>query len=195
VTATEGDSGGSHAVMDPLVMAYLRQVPVDVLRELEADPLTGEIGRMMDEYLSAAQGFVSSAMIPPPLSGPPPPPPPASGAVVVPPGAVVVSVGPVESSVRRDLDRLGKLDEGVRGSLAQMALRMARAYDQYAGADLTKLSRANQELRATLQAMTEVGDDGDDDPSARLPSPVRNGAESGAVDAGRAGGGGSGPVG
>ena len=72
-----------------------------------------------------------------------------------------------------DMERLGKLDEGVRGSLAQMALRLARAYDEFDG-DLTKLTRLNQELRTTLQAMAEVRDDGEHAGGAALPSPVRN---------------------
>ncbi|MEV7264697.1 hypothetical protein AB0N38_14205 [Micromonospora aurantiaca] len=99
--------------------------------------------------------------------------------------------GPVEQSVSDALDRLGKLDSGVRAPLALMARKLARAFDQYQGNDLTKLSRLNQELRQTLTAMVEVGDDGDGD-GADLPAPVWDSAEPGAADAGRAGGGGGG---
>jgi hypothetical protein len=106
--------------------------------------------------------------------------------------------GPVESSVRRDLERLGKLEDGVRASLAAMALRLAQAYDGYDGGDMTKLSRVNQELRQTLAAIVEVGDDGDDGDAAALSTPewsgvptaVRDSEVAGAADAGPANGGG-----
>ncbi len=100
--------------------------------------------------------------------------------------------GPVEMAVRADLERLGRLDEGVRGSLAEMALRMARAYDGYDGADITKLARVNMELRQTLCRIAEVGDDGDGGEAARMSTPVRDAAESGPADAGAADGGGRG---
>lgn len=105
-----------------------------------------------------------------------------------------VEPGPVEIAVRADLDRLGRLDEGVRGSLAQMALRMARAYDRFDG-DLTKLARANMELRQTLERIAEVGDDDDGGEAARMSTPVRDAAEPGAADAGAADGGGGAPAG
>ncbi len=111
--------------------------------------------------------------------------------------------GPVEASVRADLDRLGRLDEGVRGSLAQMALRLARAYDLCADADLAQLARANMELRQTLSRIAEVDDDGDPDEAARTSTPewtggsaaVRDPAQSGAADVGAADGGGGGAPG
>lgn len=108
--------------------------------------------------------------------------------------------GSVETSVRRDLARLGELDDGARGSLAAMALRLAQAYDRYDGADMAKLARLNQELRQTLAAVVEVRNDGDGDEDAAalstpewapdVPAAVRDAAEPGAADVGRPGGGG-----
>lgn len=83
---------------------------------------------------------------------------------------------------------------GMRAPLAEMALRLARAYDGYAGDDLTKLSRLNQELRQTLQVIAEVGLDDDDDRTGGLPAPVRHPAD-GSADVGPGGGGGSAPAG
>ena len=100
--------------------------------------------------------------------------------------------GRVEASTLAALDRLGKLDEGVRGPLAEMAVRMARAYDQYEGADLTKLARLNQELRQTLTALVGVGDDDDGGEPARLSTPVWDATQPGPADAGTPGGGGGG---
>jgi hypothetical protein len=108
----------------------------------------------------------------------------------------VVEQGPVEVTVQRDLARLGRLDTGVRATLAEMALKMARAYDRYEGADLAKLARLNQELRQTLTGLTaEVNGDSDDDQAAHLSTPVWDGAQPGAPDAGAAGGGGRGEAG
>ncbi len=67
---------------------------------------------------------------------------PGPGGDKSPPGAVVtvaVEQGPVEVTVRRDLAQLGRLDTGVRATLAEMALKMARAYDRYEGADVDGL--------------------------------------------------------
>ena len=87
------------------------------------------------------------------------------------------ATGPVEVATLDALSRLGKLNEGVRGPLAQMAIRMARAYDRYRGSDLTKLARLNQELRQTLAALVEVGDDDDGGEAARMSTPVWQGGE------------------
>lgn len=81
-----------------------------------------------------------------------------------------------------DLAKITATD-GVRGTLKQMALRLARAYDEWSGTDLAKLARVNQELRQTLAAvMASDDDDAESDP--RLPPPVWHGAESGSSDAG-----------
>lgn len=104
--------------------------------------------------------------------------------------------GPVESAIQVDLGRLGALDVGVRATLAQMVLKMARAYDRYEGADLAKLARLNQELRQTLTVLTtEASGDGDGEEAVHLSTPVWHAAEPGAADAGAAGGGGGGPAG
>lgn len=104
--------------------------------------------------------------------------------------------GPVETAVRRDLAQIGRLDTGVRATLAQMALKMARAYDGYEGSDLAKLARLNQELRATLTGLrTEVSGDSDVEEAAHLSTPVWDGAQSGAADAGAEGVGGGGAAG
>ena len=66
----------------------------------------------------------------------------------------------VELSVRADIDRLGRTDVGVRGSLKEMALKLARAFDQCQTDDITALSKLNAELRQTLGRMT--GTDNDD---------------------------------
>lgn len=78
--------------------------------------------------------------------------------------------GPVETSVVGALKTYAGLS-GMQAPLAEMALRLARAYDGYAGDDLTKLSRLNQELRQTLQVIAEVGLDDDDDRTGGLPEP------------------------
>lgn len=107
-----------------------------------------------------------------------------------------VRPGPVESAIKRDLAQLGRLDTGVRATLAQMVLKMARAYDRYEGADLAKLARLNQELRQTLAALTaEVSDDGDGEEAAHLSTPVWDPAEPGPADAGAEGGRGGGAAG
>lgn len=99
--------------------------------------------------------------------------------------------------MRADLARLGTLEEGVRGTLAQMALRLARAYDRFDGVDLTKLARLNQELRQTLAALVGVGSDDDGGEAARMSTPVWHEAQPGPADAGaadRRGGGEAGPA-
>lgn len=79
--------------------------------------------------------------------------------------------GPVEMSVRAALATYSGLT-GMQAPLSAMALRLARAYDGYAGDDLTKLSRLNQELRQTLTVIAEVGLDDDDDRTGGLPAPA-----------------------
>lgn len=95
--------------------------------------------------------------------------------------------GEVERAVRREIAALDGSVQIFHGSLSAMAVRLARAYDDYAGADLTKLARLNQELRQTLAALVEVGVDDNGDEAARLSTPVRDGEDTGPADAGAAG--------
>lgn len=67
--------------------------------------------------------------------------------------------GPVEVSVLRDIERVGQLDKGVRGSLKEMAVKLARAFDLCETDDITALAKLNAELRQTLSRLTEVGSD------------------------------------
>jgi hypothetical protein len=98
--------------------------------------------------------------------------------------------------VRHDLGQLAERDVGISGSLSEMALRLASAYDEYDGEDLSKLARLNMELRQTLTALVrEVGDDGDAEQAAHLSTPVWDGAQPGAADARSEGGGGRRPAG
>jgi hypothetical protein len=108
---------------------------------------------------------------------------------------LVVTAGPVTAEALRELDALAASKHVFQGTLTQMAVRLARAYDEYDGADLTKLARLNQELRQTLAALTEVGDDGDDGEAARMSTPVRHAEVAGAADVGAADRGGRGPAG
>jgi Xaa-Pro aminopeptidase len=95
----------------------------------------------------------------------------------------------METAVRRDLLRVGRLDEGVRASLAQSALILAHAIDSYAKeakspAELSAITKAIQELRTVLGKLVEADDDGDDEAefAARMSAPVRNPAVPGAED-------------
>lgn len=109
--------------------------------------------------------------------------------------------GPVETALRRDLARFGAMDMGARGTLATLALRMAEAIDGWeedrSSSGLSALARAHQELRATLEKLTEtvVTDDDDDEFIARMSSVVRDAAKSGAADVRDGDGGGSGSPG
>jgi len=67
--------------------------------------------------------------------------------------------GPIEMQVRRDLDRMGKLDVGVRGSLAAIATRLARALDSTQDDDLTRVSQVSLQLRQTLVSLSDVSND------------------------------------
>lgn len=85
--------------------------------------------------------------------------------------------GAVESSVRLDIDRIGKTDTGVRGSLKEMALKLARAFDECKTEDITALAKLNSELRQTLSRLTDVGNDDAvsiADLLRQLSSPVRH---------------------
>jgi hypothetical protein len=95
--------------------------------------------------------------------------------------------GLVEKSVRADIDRVGKIDVGVRGSLKEMALKLARAFDLCETDDITALAKLNAELRQTLSRLTDVGRDDTDTIAAlfrRLSAPVRYSPESGQAEPG-----------
>ena len=65
--------------------------------------------------------------------------------------------GRIETEVMADLARLGKFETGVRGSLAAMALKLARSLDgQPDDAAPTVTARLSQELRTTLLALMGV---------------------------------------
>lgn len=97
-------------------------------------------------------------------------------------------------AVRRDLRRLGRLDTGVRGSLAEVAFVLARAIDDADEEPPTTVAKLAQELRVTLGALREVGGDGDDAAgvAADLASAVWDTPQPGPADVGaedRGGGG------
>ncbi len=109
--------------------------------------------------------------------------------------------GPVEKALQRDLDRFAGMDTGARGTLAQLAMRLARAIDGWdedmSSSGLSALARAQQELRATLEKLTEavVTDDDDDEFLARMSSAVRNSAQPGSGNVRNSNGGGGGAPG
>jgi len=65
--------------------------------------------------------------------------------------------GAVERTVLRDLARAGKLDTGVRGTLAEMAQKLAVAFDTCSTEDIAALAKLNAELRQTLSRLDEAG--------------------------------------
>lgn len=94
--------------------------------------------------------------------------------------------GPVEAAVAADIRDLGALAGGVRRSLAQVALFLARAIDARGeDAGPTTTAQLARELRSTLVALT-WGDDDDDDGfgavAAALSPELGYAAESGAGD-------------
>lgn len=99
-----------------------------------------------------------------------------------------LSRGPVATALRIDLARFAGMDMGARRTLATLALRMAQAIDGWeedrSSSGLSALARAHQELRATLEKLTEtvVTDDDDDEFLARMSSAVRDSAQPGAAD-------------
>ncbi len=88
-----------------------------------------------------------------------------------------VDVGAVERAVKNDLAKL-KLEDGMRATLAQAALVLARSIDAYSGktesaAQLSAVAKAIQELRSTLSRLLEVNDDaGAEEEGARISTPV-----------------------
>ena len=68
--------------------------------------------------------------------------------------------GTVEAQVRADLAALGELDKGMRGSLAAIAITLARALDRAAeDEDLGKIAQVSLQLRQTLASMSDVSKD------------------------------------
>jgi hypothetical protein len=65
--------------------------------------------------------------------------------------------GEIEKNVRENIERLGKLDEGMRSSYALMAYKLARALDSANVDDVAELTKLNQELRQTLGKLVDVG--------------------------------------
>ena len=98
---------------------------------------------------------------------------------------------------RRDLRRLGRLDTGVRGSLAEVAFVLARAIDDADEEPPTTVAKLAQELRVTLGALREVGGDSDDAAGVAddLSAAVWDTAELGPADVGAEGGAGGGVAG
>jgi hypothetical protein len=85
---------------------------------------------------------------------------------------------PVEAAVRRDLSRMSGQSVGAQEALTEMALRLAKAIDDWpvttSAASLSAMTKAHQELRATLAALMEVASDADDGFGARMSTPVRD---------------------
>lgn len=80
--------------------------------------------------------------------------------------------GPVERTVREDIEALGGL-VGVEPTLAEMAYRLARDIDAGGGDDGRLLPQLNKELRATLKQLVDGRPaDDDDDDLADLATPV-----------------------
>jgi NhaP-type Na+/H+ and K+/H+ antiporter len=73
---------------------------------------------------------------------------------------------------------------GAQDSLTEMALRLAKAIDGWqvgttnSAAAFSAMTKAHQELRATLAALMEVASDADDGFAARMSTPVRDAAKS-----------------
>lgn len=68
----------------------------------------------------------------------------------------------IEQTVLEDLARIGKLGVGVRNTLAQVAIRLARTLDaQPLDAPPEKVARLAQELRTTLLAVMGVNQGSD----------------------------------
>lgn len=74
---------------------------------------------------------------------------------------------PVTRAIRAYIREIGKL-EGPQETLARMALRLAKEYDAYVDGDLTKLARANMELRQTLMALRDAAVSKDNDEDAKI---------------------------
>jgi CRISPR/Cas system CSM-associated protein Csm2 small subunit len=101
--------------------------------------------------------------------------------------------GAIELAMRKDLKTVGDLSEASRFTLAAMAMVLARQIDRQAeSASSSTLAKLVQELRALMNALRRVDNDDDDTEEfvRRMQTPVRDGAESGSGDAGRADGGG-----
>ncbi|MEU9065460.1 hypothetical protein AB0D60_01000 [Streptomyces sp. NPDC048306] len=78
--------------------------------------------------------------------------------------------GPVETTVRDDVEQLGDL-VGVEPSLSEMAYALAREIDAGGGEDGKQLPSLNRELRQTLAQLLEGRAADDDDDLGDLGSP------------------------
>lgn len=78
--------------------------------------------------------------------------------------------GPVERTVRDDVEQLGDL-VGVEPSLSEMAYALAREIDAGGGEDGKQLPSLNRELRQTLAQLLEGRAADDDDDLGDLGSP------------------------
>ena len=95
--------------------------------------------------------------------------------------------GPVERAVLADMLRVGKTDVGVRSSLKEMALKLARALDLCSTDDVMTLAKANAELRQTLGKLTDTAGQDIERFEAlfrRMSTAVRDASESGEDDSG-----------
>lgn len=68
--------------------------------------------------------------------------------------------GKVEKRVTADMANMGGLDTGFRGSLAEIALALARALDRAdTEEDIGKIAQVSLQLRQTLGSMADIGGD------------------------------------
>lgn len=105
------------------------------------------------------------------------------------PRTVVAQRDSVLATVEQDLSRMHGLESGVRGSLAQIARRLAKRMDETDdGTSETAFAGLAQQLRTTLMALTEVGSDGTLANALydRLSTPVRDASDAEPDDAGTA---------
>lgn len=69
--------------------------------------------------------------------------------------------GPIERTVREDIERLGELT-GVAPSMAELAYRLAQSLDSSTKLEGRELAPVAAQLRATLEAIAEAVGDPDD---------------------------------
>lgn len=79
--------------------------------------------------------------------------------------------GPVEAATRADIDAL-MTAHPMGESLSELAYSLAHTIDQ--GPDDRALAGIAKELRATLNDLARLGDNGDDDLDTELSAPVRD---------------------
>ena len=78
--------------------------------------------------------------------------------------------GAVEKAVREFIASFSELD-GPQATFAEMALRLAREYDTYSDVDMSKLARANMELRQTMTALADAARSKEDDEKKLVRTP------------------------